>query len=263
MTDRACIRGCMRRDVHYASCDRHGETYTGEHPCRGCAPVECREGSLICDRCFGRMRGLLADVHDLLARLQSLADPMKATPTDKVPGGSRSAEPPAPVGADLLDAINAVRAASWWADEDLTAISNRADILDWLLPLVLDRHPEHDGVREAWSVQDAVDKWGVERRTDGEMWDADPEVIELDATPVIEWDRPLIGRDEAAKLAGSSRTLQRWSQKGLIAPAGEMYIAGVRTRLYLRDEVLKVKAEQEDVKAGRVAAKTQGESNGD
>lgn len=101
----------MRPGEHYAACRFSGPDYVGPFPCDGCAPRECRDGSLVCDRCFGRMRALLADGPDLIGRVRSLADPMKATPTDKAPGGRSSAtEPPAPIDADLIDALAVLEA---------------------------------------------------------------------------------------------------------------------------------------------------------
>jgi hypothetical protein len=100
MTDRTCIRGCVKRDIHFATCEHSGPTYTGAFPCRGCAPRECREGSYWCDKCFGRARGLLRDVRDLYGRLTAIADPAKANPLDQVRVASTATEPPGPVSAD-------------------------------------------------------------------------------------------------------------------------------------------------------------------
>lgn len=221
MSERACIRGCAQRDVHYATCEHSGPTYTGAFPCRGCAPRECRDGSLICDKCFGRMRGLLDDAPDLLARLQSLADPRKATPTDQPHYGSTSVEPIAPVGADILDAIGVVEQVIISIDPaDLPAISNNLEQVTWAAEMVLERHPDVGGLRHGWSVQDAVDRWGVERRDRSKrVWepDVDGEIASFD---VHEHGDPLVSLQDAAALVGETRfTIARWERKELLKRA--------------------------------------------
>lgn len=215
MSDRYCIRGCVRRDEHYAACARYGGDYTGAFPCTGCAPAECRDGSLICDRCFGRMRALLADGPDLIGRVRSLADPMKATPTDKAPGGRSSAtEPPAPIDADLIDALNVLQKLEPWWHVTLSDYSNDLEAITWLGEVVLDRHPEIAGERDGWSVADAMAKWGVERRTDVHVFpDEDPEG-EPESAPVREWYDPLLTLEQAAKrVKVSQRQARRWVEK--------------------------------------------------
>lgn len=226
MSDRVCVRGCVQRDVHYATCDQDG--------CKGCAPRECRDGSLICDRCFGRARALLSDASDLLARLRSIGDPSKATPTDQVRVRGGSTELPAPIGADLLDAIRTVEAAAhawryWLAD--LAAASNDLESVQWLSDYVLDRHHDVDGIRLGWSVQDAVDRWGVERRDKNPLTVEDELERDVVVTPVPEWPRPLMTRDEAVDFAGSVRTLQRWVKDGTVTPV-RPEVAGVALVFY-------------------------------
>ncbi len=253
MSERACIRGCTLRDVHYASCAYSGPEYTGAFPCRGCAPRECRDGSLICDRCFGRMRALLADARDLLGRLRAIADPSKATPLDQVRVASSSVEPAAPVGADLLDAIAAVEAAVEWAYVDLSQRTNDLQTMTYLGELLLDRHAPADGVRAMWSVQDAVDHWGVERRDrNAQPWEDDDDRVEI-VTPIPEpQENPIISRAEAEGIAGSARTLQRWIKDGAVVPVGTTYIAGVMTRLFRRAELVGARKEMQDrMNAGR------------
>jgi hypothetical protein len=209
-----------------------------EAKCRGCAPRECRDGSMICDRCFGRMRGLLSDARDLLGRLRAIADPSKATPLDQVRVASSSVEPAAPVSADLLDAIGAVEQAVEWAYVDLAEHTNDLDTVIYLSALILNRHPETDGLRHAWSLQDAVDRWGVERVDHNpQPWEDDDERLEV-IEPVSEWLNPIVGRDDAEGLAGSASTLRRWIKDGDVTPVGEVYIAGVRTRLFRRAELV-------------------------
>lgn len=252
MSDRVCARGCTQRGIHYATCadfgleDAPAEEVTRER-CGGCAPRPCRDGSLVCDRCFGRARHLLDDLPDLIARLRSVIDPSKATPTDKEPGGGQSSEPVAAVGSDPLDALIACETALgwWWRwGEDLQLMSNRTDAL-WLFDLLLDRNPEVDGIRDAWSVQDAVDRFGVERRPGKHEreWSPDPNSEEIASFPVREWGDALLNRDEAGELAGSARTLRRWVQKDLIAPVADISIAGVRTALFRASEIVRLKEE--------------------
>lgn len=250
MSERTCIRGCVQRDVHYATCVRSGPEW-GLDPerCRGCAPKACREGSLICDADFGKMRALLADTPDLLGRLASIADPAKAVPTDQFKtGGGGPVEAAAPIGADLIDAITAIKATystyvSWGSD--LTAMSNDVEAIAWMCSMVLDRHPVIDGVREAWSVQDAVDRWGVERR-DPSTWTEPGEDGEEPIAPVREWGDGLVSREQAAKYADREiRTIRRWETQGLIHRITT--ITGERGRkiaLFRLSQVLTVKAEQ-------------------
>ncbi len=218
MSDRYCIRGCVRRDEHYAACARYGGDYTGAFPCTGCAPAECRDGSLICDRCFGRMRALLADGPDLIGRVRSLADPMKATPTDKAPGGRSSAsEPPAPIDADLVDALAVLNRLEPWWYVTLSDYSNDREVMTWLGEVVLDRHPEVEGLRDGWSVADAMAKWGAERRTDVFVYPDDEGDDEPEAAPVREWYDPLLTLQQAAKRAKvTQRQVQRWVQKDVV-----------------------------------------------
>lgn len=266
MSERACVRGCTQKDVHYATCRNnsdaelirrtHAEDTGLEYvaPCRGCAPRECRDGSLICDRCFGRMRGLLDDSGDLLGRMMSLADPSKATPTDQLRLGGTQVEAPAPVPADILDAIIAVRAAVASFDawgRDLAAISNDRDAVLWLGELVLTRHQRDQfGVRDAWSVQDAVDQWGLERRDPGAAPftirdDEDGEVVVL---PHAEWGDPLLARHDVAKRVGvTERTLQVWEKKELIRRVATTHERQNRTAWFRLSEVLAVRAEQEQM----------------
>lgn len=218
MSDRYCIRGCVRRGEHYAACQFSGPDYEGPFPCDGCAPRECRDGSLICDRCFGRMRALLADGPDLIGRVRSLADPMKATPTDRAPGGrSLASEPPAPIDADLVDALAVLNGLEPWWHVTLSDYSNDRDVMTWLGEVVLDRHPEVEGLRDGWSVADAMAKWGTERRTDVFVYPDDEGDNEPEAAPVREWYDPLLTLQQAAKRAKvSQRQVQRWVRKEVV-----------------------------------------------
>lgn len=277
MSDRVCIRGCTQLGVHYATCPDYGmqEAFdqaraTGvpdvayEPTCRGCAPRECRDGSLICDRCFGRMRALLDDATDLLGRLRAIADPMKATVLDQVRVRASSVEPAAPVDADLLDAIAAVEVViSVWDSwgRDLAAMSNQADTIGWLGERVLDRHTPVDGIRPDWSLRDAVDQWGVERRDRDQTPYEDDDREEI-VTGAAEWGDELLGRADAETLAGSARTLRRWVKSGDIAPAGTIWIAGVRTTLFRRSELLATQERLSDRQRAGLAQNRDGRTDG-
>jgi len=251
VSDRVCARGCTKPagpDGHWANCPDYGRA-ADESTCKGCVPRECRDGSLVCDRCFGRARKLLDDLPDLIARLRSVIDPSKATPTDKAPSGRRSSEPVAAVGSDPLDALIACETVLgwWWRwGEDLQLMSNRLDAL-WLFDMLLERHPESDGIRDAWSVQDAVDRWGVERRPGKHErpWEDDEPSALLVALPVPEWGDELLNRADASRLAGSPRTLRRWVQEELITPAVEIWVAGRKTTLFRASEIVRVKGGDE------------------
>lgn len=245
MSDRYCIRGCVRRGEHYAACQYSGPDYKGAFPCTGCAPRVAREGVLICAGCYGRSRRLLADLDDMMGRLDSLADPMKATPTDKQPGSSSSTEPPAPIDADLIDAIRDVsRTVIAWAeftgrrtiDEAFDDIANDAEDMTRFAEVWLNRTPEVDGIRGFWTVADAMAKWGPERRTKNDSeWVDDVSGEEVAAIP--EWGDALLNRAEAERLI-SGRTLRRWLREKNVAPIGTIYVAGVRTMLFRRSELL-------------------------
>lgn len=181
MSDRVCARGCTVEGVHFATCPDYGRTGT----CRGCAPVAARDGVLLCDRCYGRLRRRIEAAPDLIGHLRSIADPLKATVYDRVMvQGSGSAESPAPVAADLLDAsadimhvlsggrlepgVSAERAYSQALDAvrfilaGFDQLANDADaILDWwqlVMSVELVEHPEF------WTITAALSRWPLEDR---------------------------------------------------------------------------------------------------
>jgi hypothetical protein len=203
----------------------------------------------VCDGCYSRFGKLLDDVSDLLARLVSLDDPTKATPTDQEHfRGSGMVVAQEPVKDDRMDARIAIEAnlREWaaWADginiaeaaklpttlqsaavrEHLDEIVNDKILVTQFSAAILDVHrPSADGVREAWSVWDAVLKWKVERVPGPrEFWTDEPNVEETDETyPVIEWQgNAIISKAEAEKIAGTPRTLRRWVKDGRIAKVG-------------------------------------------
>lgn len=263
MSDRVCVRGCKQRDVHFATCDGVG-VGGHENTCTGCAPREARDGVLICAGCYGRARRLIRDVDDMLGRLDSLADPMKATPTDKQPGGGGSVEAPAPVDADILDAITDVSRTlvSWGRftgrrtiDDAFDDIANDRDDILAFAEGWLDRTPEVDGIRWFWTVADAMAKWGPERRKKGEPEWVD-DVTAEEAAAVPEWGDALLNRADAERIV-PGRTLRRWVQQELVTPVGTSYFAGVRTVLFRRSELLQVKERMTD-RVGRPRATRRG-----
>lgn len=225
MSERICLRGCTQRGVHWANCPAYGLPEDAERTCNGCVPKECRDGSLICSSCFGYISRLLGEVPDLLGRLRSLADPLKATPTDNLRTGSRgnpAAQPPVPV--DLLDAIESITTVygfytSWGSD--LGKHANDVEEITYLLEMVITRHLPEDGVRLVWSVQDAVDQWGVERRTTTEPWTEPVDDTEEVVGHFHEWNGrdQLVSRIDAAKAVDvSESTMRRMERAGLIVP---------------------------------------------
>lgn len=188
MTDRYCVRGCTIRDSHLATCKR-----SAEKPCSGCAPVDARDGALICERCYRRLRRHLEDAADIVGHLRSVADPTKAAAYDRVRVQSSSIEIPAPVAADLIDASNDITVlVNAWANHlagedrpgqglaagamadvahDVVSLATEVILAD-LDVLVNDVHQVEalcDGVivvhrepPEVWTIADAALRWPLE-----------------------------------------------------------------------------------------------------
>lgn len=186
---RACIRGCMKPGEHFAACPSYGAE-SGE--CAGCVPVEARHGTLVCDRCYGRLRRRLEAAPDLVAHLRSIADPLKAQVYDRVMvSGSGPAGSPAPVAADLIDAsadimhvlgagrlapgassFAAYRQALGAVGTILAAydeLANDADAFTVWWRLVMSAELEdHPGF---WTITRALSRWPMEDRR---KWAAQP-----------------------------------------------------------------------------------------
>lgn len=193
MSDRYCIRGCTVKGEHYAACAHSVPDYSGPTVCTGCVQVEARDGVLLCERCYRRLRRHLEDAADIVGHLRSIADPTKATAYDRVRVQSSSIEIPAPVAADLIDASNDITTTlNMWANhvagEDRPgaglAAGAMADaahdvvrlavdvILDDLDHLANDSHQIEalcDGVMivngaapDVWTVADAAVRWPLE-----------------------------------------------------------------------------------------------------
>ena len=195
MSERACIRGCTVKGVHFATCAQFGAIEDVPGGCRGCAPVEARGGALICDRCYRRLRRHLEDAGDLVGHLRSLADPSRAQVYDRVVVQSSRPELPAPVAADLIDAsddiartvrmwemhvegdpiperVPGLPAGTWAADAHAIVAESADVVLDALDRLVnsseagalceavLTRHPEASP--DWWSIADAIARWPFE-----------------------------------------------------------------------------------------------------
>lgn len=193
MTDRYCIRGCTVRGDHYAACAHSGPDYDGDTPCSGCVQVEARDGVMLCERCYRRLRRHIEDAADIVGHLRSIADPTKAAVYDRIRVQSSAIEIPAPVAADLIDASNDITmtlnmwanhvagedrpgaglSAGAMADEAHAVVQLAADvILDDLDVLANDTHQiealwegvcDPNGVTpEVWSVADASIRWPLE-----------------------------------------------------------------------------------------------------
>lgn len=222
-----CIRGCVRPDVHYASC----ETQNQPGGCGGCAPAPTDRGLVVCDDCRRRIRGVLFQLPDLLGRMGSLASQGAAVVYRPVvvrpAAGLVSA--PSPVDDDLADALIAITSnmRAWRRHFDLGSLDGLDRVLsdtaqaDLLLSSVLDTNtPTPEGDR-SWSVVDALVKWGAERRDPGQR-DADRHVfpvadvsVEPERVPIREWNDPLLDvRQAAARVDRSQRAVRRWIQQG-------------------------------------------------
>lgn len=104
----------MRRGEHYAACPDYSQG--GPGTCRGCVPRETVGDSLICGKCFGRMRTLIEGAPDMLAHLRSLGDPLKGTDyAEKASsaGGSGRTHAPPPIPPELLDAPDFIVTLLW------------------------------------------------------------------------------------------------------------------------------------------------------
>lgn len=100
----------MRRGEHFAACP---SAFGGDGQCRGCVPREAVGDSLICGKCFGRVRGLIAGAPEMLAHLRSLGDPLKAAVYDREPGGGAKLHAPPPIPVELLDAPDYIVTVLW------------------------------------------------------------------------------------------------------------------------------------------------------
>lgn len=190
-------------DAHWAVCPSYGMT-GGE--CRGCVPVDAVEGSVVCGRCFGRTRGLLQGIPDMLGHLRSLTDPLKGTDYARkaaasVGGGGVLLHAPPPVPVELLDAADCLVTVLWRfgmalecrvleapvlvrAGTDPGVLVAEADaMVAWVLPKLaeLSGAPEFVGLVDAvigrpqsvdeWTVRTVFERWSV---AESPWWAAQP-----------------------------------------------------------------------------------------
>lgn len=295
MSDRACVRGCTQEGVHFAACPWDG--LNPENPkhtalpwprCAGCAPVLARDGAMVCDRCYRRMRRHLSDAPDLVGRLRSLADPTSAMVYEdrSQARGSGSVHAPEPVPVDLIDAAEDVmRSLRTWAVyvdprsgviggmpagagplaafdyardcvavilADFDRLANRRDDIVQLGEAVLTVHPaDGNGVRAFWSIVDAVMRYRIERPGEAVLVEHDDDEERV-LSGIPEWRDRLITRAEAEreKYAASGATLRRWVAQELIAPRAVTYGPMGKVTWFRESELLALRAEM-DARVGR------------
>lgn len=167
---RPCVRGCTVEGVHYATCADFGRP-DGE--CKGCAPVEARDGVLLCDRCYGRLRRRLEVVPDLVAHLRVICDPLKAARYDRIPVQTSGPDgSPAPVPVDVLDALRDIMHAIQARQLEPGAESDVAyyaalDAVGYLLENYDELANDRDGILQWWQLvmsrdlEDAPGFWTI------------------------------------------------------------------------------------------------------
>ncbi|WP_345750097.1 hypothetical protein [Microbacterium rhizophilus] len=234
--DQGCIRGCMAD--HFAACPAYGNP---EGTCPGCAPAPRVDGTLICDRCYRRLRFLLHSASDILGRMRTLAQQGKAVVYSAAPASSGSGAPDQ-VDADLLEATHVVAAklkrwGGWIRNGRATldaALSDEGVARDLIADL-LELHERPADADESytgwpiaeWTLADAHARWGIERR-DRYVYPAEEEPGVVVVTPVREWYDPLLQFADAAKRAGiSERQLRTWVKDEVIEPVAKLRTAGV------------------------------------
>lgn len=72
----------------------------------------------------------------------------------------------------------------------------------------------------------------------------------LSRTAIVEHGDPVLTEDQARRLVGTARTLRRYVEAGELGYA-EMWIAGKRSRMFRRSDVLRVMAEKRERTGGR------------
>lgn len=129
---------------------------------------------------------------------------------------------------DITDAMQAIEQALRYYRAGLAALTRDPEAMEWLGPLVLDTHPAVDGVRERWSVRDAMTRWGLKSRHRFVHPDARPNAprgayaadddVEV-IGPVREWFDPLLTVEQAAQRRDvSPMTIRNWAKKGYLTP---------------------------------------------
>lgn len=190
-TERACEHGCTFRGEHFAGCADYGRT---DGDCKGCKPRMAHDESLVCGRCFGRLRSAADMIPDCVLAMATAADPKKAKEIRQRVSGSKD-ETPAPVRAEVLDAYGEVmrtiadgvegltgtriRIPSLTASAELVradAVWLASSIIEWLPRITNDHnalawwwhvllgeiHDEHLPEDErAWTLQRALGRFRV------------------------------------------------------------------------------------------------------
>lgn len=178
-----CIRGCLRRGEHFAACPAFGRE-DGE--CRGCVPRSLRDGAVVCERCFYRLRRALEDLPDLVGMLRAKADPLKALDYTRAGQrrGSRDPGSPAPVSVVLLDAIHDLMLGIGVSHRDIRPGQDSGDayevtlaevgrVLEMLDAIVADEATAAawcdfafrvNGEDERWTIAGALKRWPLEER---------------------------------------------------------------------------------------------------
>lgn len=228
-----CTRGCLQADVHYADCSIYDDAPVGPR-CGGCAPAPVVDGLLLCERCYRRMRGLLRNAFDLLARLRTMTGQAKAVIYSPVKVSSSRGSAPEQVGSELLDAITEISAnlSRWSRFIDLSTLRGLDAVLTdveqtWRLSAaVLDAHSEDETGARHWSLADAAARWGVERR-DRHVYpaarQADDEDTFEEPAPVTEWYDPLLTIKQAAlHVRKTQRSVQTWIAEGHLEVAASL-----------------------------------------
>lgn len=180
MTDRTCIRGCTRRNRHYAACEDFGRT---DGACGGCVLTEARDGALVCHRCYGQLRRTLERTPTLIEHMRTSLTGVRAKRYDHMPSGTRG-HSTEPTSVDVLDAsvdiMTAIYAApvgasatpAQWAESARAGI---AQVLDRYDELANDMHAFEQwwllvmphsvpGVPGFWTISGALARWPIEER---------------------------------------------------------------------------------------------------
>ncbi len=177
-------------DAHWAECPSYGKK---DGACRGCVPREAVEGSFVCGRCFGRTRGMLQAIPDMLGHLRSLTDPLKGTDyaakRDSAGGSARAVAPP-PVPVELLDA----------ADFLVTVLWSTVEVVNGRAP------------RGRMQVPVAADAVGLVEYADAAVAEIVPRLSELSERPeVVPLVEAVIGRPASGDEWTVRTVFERWS----------------------------------------------------
>ncbi|WP_221586063.1 hypothetical protein [Microbacterium sp. G2-8] len=169
--------------MHFATCPAYGAD-DPDGTCTGCAPVDARDGALVCHRCYGKLRRRLETAPEIAAHLRRLARTGGSAKRYDRESHGRMPRRMAPVDPDVLDALrdvldtlNATATADATPDEvheialgaagavlaDYDAIVNDAGAFaTWwqvTMPTQLPDWPEF------WTIARAFARWPLEDRS--------------------------------------------------------------------------------------------------